>query len=70
MTLVIIIRVIRMYFTSSKGLFGLRGEGGGVEGSKVELVENRLILDQFYFTLPHFPSIQTDYKSWLQVALK
>lgn len=29
----------------SKGLLGLRGEGRGVEGSKVKLTENRLILD-------------------------
>ena len=28
-----------------KGLSGLRGEGGGVKGSRVELAENRLILD-------------------------
>ena len=27
-----------------KGLSGLRGEGGGVEGSRVELAENRLFL--------------------------
>ena len=26
-----------------KGLFGLRGEGGGVEGNRIELAENRLI---------------------------
>ena len=26
------------------GLFGWRGEGGGVKGSKVELAKNKLIL--------------------------
>ena len=26
------------------GLFGWRGEGGGVEGSRVELAKNKLIL--------------------------
>ena len=33
------------------GLFGLRGKRGVVEGSKVELVKIRLILDQFYSSL-------------------
>ena len=33
-----------------KTLFGLRGEG--VEGSKIELVENRPILGKLYFTSP------------------
>ena len=32
------------------GLFGLSGNGGGVEESRVELTKNRLILDQFYST--------------------
>ena len=50
-----------------KSPFGWKGEGGGVEGSRVEFVENRLILGQIYSTLlystpPHFPSIQTDHK--------
>jgi len=36
-------------------LFGLRGDGGRVEESKVELAENRLILDQFYSTLLYSP---------------
>ena len=30
---------------------------GGVEGSEVELVENRLILDHFYTTLLYSPSL-------------
>ena len=34
-----------------KGLFGLRGKGEGVEGSRVELAKNRPILDQIYSTL-------------------
>ena len=38
--------------TIYKGLFRLRGERGGVKGSKVELTENKLILKQFYFTFP------------------
>ena len=32
-----------------------------VEGSKVELAENRLILGQFYSTLLNSPSIQTNH---------
>ena len=28
----------------TNGLFGWRGEGGGVEGSKVEFAKNKLIL--------------------------
>ena len=39
----------------SQGLFGLRGEGGGVEGSRVELAENRLILGQFYSIVFYSP---------------
>jgi len=38
------------------GLFGLSGNGGGVEESKVELTKNRLILDQFYSILLHSPA--------------
>jgi len=41
-----------------KGLFGLRGEGGGEKESRVELAKNRLILGQIYFTPPS-ASIQT-----------
>ena len=40
------------HITIYKGLFRLRWEEGGVKGSKVELVKNKLILRQFYFTLP------------------
>ena len=36
---------------------GKRGERGGVKESRVELAENRLILDQFLFTLLYFPSL-------------
>ena len=39
------------------GQFGLRGEKGGVEESKVKLAENRLILGQFYSILPYFSSL-------------
>jgi len=46
----------------TRGLFGLRGERGGVKGSKVELTENRLILSSIYSTSPSSPSIQTDHK--------
>ena len=49
-------------FQCLKGPFGLRGEGGGVEGSRVELAENRLILGQLYYIPPPFPSIQMDHK--------
>ena len=42
-----------------KGLFGLRGKGGGVEGSRVELAKIRLILGQFYYTLLPFPLLQS-----------
>ena len=38
--------------TIYKGLFRLRGEGGGVKGSKIELAKNRLILGQFYSIFP------------------
>ena len=31
-----------------------------VEESRVKLTENKLILDQFYFILPPYPSIQTN----------
>ena len=37
-----------------KSPFGWKGEGGGVEGSRVEFVENRLILGQIYSTLLYF----------------
>ena len=37
--------------------FGLRGQSGGVEGSRIELAKNRLILDQFYSTLLYSPSL-------------
>ena len=48
--------------TICKGLFRLRGEGGGVKRSKVELAENKLILKQFYFTLPQSkPTIKNRY---------
>ena len=43
----------------SLGPVGLRGEGGGVEGSKVELAENRLILSQIYSTLFPLPLPQS-----------
>ena len=36
---------------------GRRGEGRGVEGNRVKLVKNRLILDQIYFTLFYSPSL-------------
>lgn len=32
----------------TQGSFGLRGKGEGVEESKIDLAENRLILDQLY----------------------
>ena len=38
------------------GLFGLSGNGGGVEESIVEFAKNRLILGQLYSTLLHSPS--------------
>ena len=40
----------------TKGLFGLRGERGRVERSRIELTENRLILCQIYSTLLYSPS--------------
>lgn len=46
----------------TQGSFGLRGKGEGVEESKIDLAENRLILDQLYSIFPSFPSIQTDYQ--------
>ena len=33
------------------------GEGSGVEGSRVELAENRIVLSQLYFTLLYSPSL-------------
>jgi len=33
-----------------------KGGGGGVEGSRIELVENRLILSQFYSIMLYSPS--------------
>ena len=36
---------------------GRRGEGGGVEGSKVELAKNKLILCLIYSTLLYSPSL-------------
>ena len=38
----------------------MRGETRGVEGSRVELAKNRLILGQIYSIAPS-PSIQTDH---------
>ena len=43
-------------------LFGLKGKGGGVEESRVELAKNKLLLGQIYSTLLPSPSIQTDHK--------
>ena len=48
-----------------QGPFGLSGEGGELERSKVELTENKLLLGQFYSTLlystpPPSLLIQTD----------
>ena len=45
-------------------IFGLRENEGKVEESRVELVENKLILGDFYSTLFYplsSPSIQMDY---------
>ena len=39
------------------GPFGLRGEGGRVEGNRVELAKNRQILGQFHSTLLYSPSL-------------
>ena len=50
--------------TSSLSLLGFvwnEGEGAEVEGNRVELAENKLILSSFYSTLPLSPSIQTDH---------
>ena len=44
-----------------KGLFGLRVERGGVEGSRVELAEKKLILGQFLFILLYSPLIEIDH---------
>ena len=38
-------------------LFGLKGEGGGVERNRVELAKNRQILGQFHSTLLYSPSL-------------
>ena len=46
-------------FVHIKGSFGLRG---GMEESKVELTENKLILGQRYSIPPLSPSIQTNHK--------
>ena len=46
-----------------KGPFGLKGKGGRVEGSRVELAESRLISDHIYSTPLPSPLIQTDQKS-------
>ena len=53
------ILLIAMYFeTIIQGPFGLKGkEGGVVEGRRVKLAKNNLILDQFYSTPPPSPSI-------------
>ena len=40
-----------------KGPFELRGEECGVERSRVELAENKLILDKIYFTSHSSPSL-------------
>ena len=40
-----------------KGPFGLKGKGGGVEGSRVELAESRLVSDHIYSTPLPSPSI-------------
>ena len=36
---------------------GRGGEGEGLEENRVELAENKLILDQFYSTLLYSPSL-------------
>ena len=44
-----------MYYLN--GLFRWRGEGGRVEGSRVVLAKNKLILYSIYFTLLYSPSL-------------
>ena len=39
--------------------FGLRGQSGGVGGSRIELAKNRLILGKFYSTLLPLPLPQS-----------
>ena len=61
-----VVRAIRLI---TNGLFGWKGEGGGVEESRVVYVKNKLILYQIYSTLlystlPPSPSIQTDHKEF------
>ena len=55
-----------IFISQLRGLFGLREEGQGVEGSGVELARNRLISYQIYSTLPISPSIQTGHKVFLR----
>ena len=57
-------------FRKAKCLFGLRGEGGKVKGSRVELVENKLILGKFYSTPPPFPSIQMNHNCCVDYMAK
>ena len=46
----------KIRFMQFHGPFGLRGEGGRMEESRVELVKNRLILSQIYSLLPLNPN--------------
>ena len=52
----------------SQGLLGLRGEGRGVEGSRVELAENRLILGQFYSIVFYSPFLSLNPNKPLVIA--
>ena len=53
---------IKMGMWKEKGPIWIEGERGRVEGSRIELARNILILGQFHYTLPPSPSIQTDHK--------
>ena len=67
--------IVRRYISKYiYGLFGLKEEGGGVKGNRVEWAKNRLILSQFHSTLfystpPPSSSIQTDHYSSFVIHL-
>lgn len=53
----------------TKGLFELKGKGGRVERSRVKLIKNRIILDQFYFTLFSLYTLNLDRpKEWYNIG--
>ena len=60
------VSIFIMHVSRIEDPFGLRGERGRVEKSRIESAKNMLILSQIYSTLSFSLSIQTDH-NWLKL---